>query len=554
MRFIDLFAGTGAFSHVLVKKGCECVFANDRIESSKEIYNKNHHDHPFVLGDLTDMNVHTIPEHDLLCAGFPCFVEGTMVLTNHGYKRIEEVSLDDKLLTHTGNFQPILNLQSKLYTGTLYHIALQYHPDPIVCTEEHPFYVRTRQRKWNNSLRRYEYTFHAPEWKKASDITCDDYFGMVINTHSILPTSTNHEKKIPEWIHDAPVEYIREFLNRCETNHGKTAMVSHDVALGLQRLYLKSGQIVSVDRVQECYCVRKVVEHPCAFMDNGYAWFPQKDQDRSMEHTTNRRVYNFEVEQDNSYIVSNTIVHNCQPFSVAGQRKGFNDPRSNVFWKIMEIVNHHKPSIILLENVKNLRTHDQGRTLQIILSSLSEAGYHVKHAIVDTANVTHVPQHRERIYIVGFRDKPMCDLFEFDFPPVQNRPILDFLETNVPAKYYYTDRLQVFDIIRQSVTKPIATTNTVYQYRRYYVRENKNNQCPTLTANMGSGGHNVPLVLDANGIRKLTPKECFLLQGFPTDYIIPPTLSDSALYKLAGNAVSVPVVNLLVEKLLALVK
>ena len=91
----------------------------------------------------------------------------------------------------------------------------------------------------------------------------------------------------------------------------------------------------------------------------------------------------------------------------------------------------------------------------------------------------------------------------------------------------------------------------LYQYRRTFVRENKSNCCPTLTANMGSGGHNVPLLKDKKGIRKLTPRECFNLQGFPRDYKLP-DLSDSALYHLAGNAVSVPVVKLIVDKIINL--
>lgn len=639
MKYIDLFAGTGAFSHVLGKKGFQCVFANDVAESSQEIYHKNHGGHPFVLSNLNDIDVHTIPKHDLLCAGFPCFVEGTMVLTKNGYKPIQEVSLGEKLLTHTGIFQSIVNSQTKLYVGKLYHLVLKYHPDPIVCTEDHPFFVRTKQRKWNNSLRRYEYTFNDAEWKKASEITHNDYFGMVINAHAMTPTftfdqhltitldnmdmwfmigyfvgdgwidgdcmnkisfamsdkeeeyvvqrisnilditdekcdsdkckkfgcrdevwcsilqnfgKTGFEKKIPEWVQDAPVEYIKEFL------HGylcaNVTTVSQDLALGLQRLYLKSGQIVSIDKIvneRPCYRVRNILDptkNKCAFLESGYAWFPQK-KDKMVEQTTDTMVYNFEVEHDNSYIVSNTIVHNCQPFSIAGKREGFNDPRSNVFWKILEIVQYHCPSILLLENVKNLKTHDDGKTFTTISSSLSNLGYHIKYDVLDTSQITHVPHHRERIYIVAFRDKNIYERFQFNFDAVDNNPISSFLEKTIPSKYYYTSKLRVFPVIQASVTKPVMTTNTVYQYRRHYVRENKKKMCPTLTANMGAGGHNVPLILDAKGIRKLTPRECFNLQGFPTDYVLP-EISDSSLYKLAGNAVSVPVVELIVENLI----
>ena len=102
-----------------------------------------------------------------------------------------------------------------------------------------------------------------------------------------------------------------------------------------------------------------------------------------------------------------------------------------------------------------------------------------------------------------------------------------------------------------SYKRNVVKKNTVYQYRRVYVRENKSDECPTLTANMGSGGHNVPLILDENGIRKLTPRECFNLQGFPNTYKLP-QLSGSALYKLAGNAVSLPVVELIAKRLIPL--
>ena len=237
----------------------------------------------------------------------------------------------------------------------------------------------------------------------------------------------------------------------------------------------------------------------------------------------------------------------CQPFSIAGEKKGFDDKRSNVFWKIVEILEKHKPEIIILENVKNLKSHDKGNTYKIIEKKLQEIGYHIKTAILDTNKITNIPQHRERIYIIGFRDKEKYDKFNFEFPEQEQGKICDMLEENVDNKYYYSDRFKVFDEIEKCITKNISE-NVLYQYRRFYVRENKSNCCPTLTANMGGGGHNVPLLKDDKGIRKLTPRECFNLQGFPKDYKLP-DVCDSALYKLAGNAVSVPVVNLIVNKL-----
>ncbi len=238
----------------------------------------------------------------------------------------------------------------------------------------------------------------------------------------------------------------------------------------------------------------------------------------------------------------------CQPFSVAGKQLGFEDTRSNVFWKIFEIIDHHSPEFVILENVKNLVTHDNGNTFDVIKTQLTNRGYHIRYKVLNTADITDIPQHRERIYLVCIKSKEIYDKFNLDFPKVTRKKITDMLEATVPDKYYYTSASSTWPLVSEAVKKK----NTIYQYRRVYVRENKSSVCPTLTANMGGGGHNVPLVLDEKGIRKLTPRECFNFQGFPASYKLP-SLADSHLYKLAGNAVSVPVVKLIAERLMELV-
>jgi DNA (cytosine-5)-methyltransferase 1 len=217
---------------------------------------------------------------------------------------------------------------------------------------------------------------------------------------------------------------------------------------------------------------------------------------------------------------------------------------------LLSIIGAHQLRIVVLENVKNLQSHDNGNTFNIIRNNLERLGYYVKYAVLNTCKLSGVPQNRERIYIVCFKERELYERFNFDFEEVANAPISSFLETDVPAKYYYTERSTIYETLRSSVIKNI-NTNTVYQYRRYYVRENKNGVCPTLTANMGSGGHYVPIILDERGIRKLTPRECFNLQGFPRDYKLP-NLCDSKLYSLAGNAVSVPIVRLVAKRLIGL--
>ena len=238
----------------------------------------------------------------------------------------------------------------------------------------------------------------------------------------------------------------------------------------------------------------------------------------------------------------------CQPFSIAGMQKGFDDDRSNVFWKILSIIKNNNPGIVILENVKNLQSHDNGNTFKIIIENLEKLDYYVKYSILNTSKITGIPQNRERIYIICFKDKNMFDHFNFDFPEIKLKTISTFLEKDIPDKYYYNNSTIIYDELQKNVVKHISS-NTIYQYRRYYVRENKNNVCPTLTANMGGGGHNVPIILDDKGIRKLTPRECFNLQGFPNEYKLP-CISTNKLYSLSGNAVSIPVVALIANKLI----
>lgn len=229
----------------------------------------------------------------------------------------------------------------------------------------------------------------------------------------------------------------------------------------------------------------------------------------------------------------------CQAFSVAGYRKGFKDPRGNVFWEIVRILDEKKPSVVFLENVKNLTGHDGGKTFKVVVEALESLGYNVSYKVMNAAEYSKIPQNRERIYIVGFLKKK--DYAKFEFPKELNATLnlADFIDfqSKVDDNFYYNDKYMTKELI-----KSITRQDTVYQWRRHYVRENKSGLCPTLTANMGTGGHNVPLVLTKHGIRKLTPRECFNLMGFPKTFKLPTGLANSQLYKQAGNAVVVPVI------------
>lgn len=237
----------------------------------------------------------------------------------------------------------------------------------------------------------------------------------------------------------------------------------------------------------------------------------------------------------------------CQAFSIAGLRKGFEDTRGTLFFDVAEIIKIHRPKAVFLENVKNLQSHDNGNTFKVIVDTLEELGYIVYYKVLNAKDYANVPQNRERIFIVCFDKSQIKNHDEFSFPKseVLTKRIRDLIEETDDLRLFYTRKMSHYEELRHSIT----SFDSIYQWRRVYVRENKNNVCPTLTANMGTGGHNVPLILTEKGIRKLSPKECLNFQGFPSKYVFPESLAMSACYKQAGNSVVVPLIEKIVKNI-----
>ena len=249
----------------------------------------------------------------------------------------------------------------------------------------------------------------------------------------------------------------------------------------------------------------------------------------------------------------------CQPFSVAGHRKGFEDDRGGLFFQIIRLIEEleqdkRKPKVIFLENVKNMYTHDNGKTYLKMKSELEQKGYHIVKKILNTCEYGNIPQNRERLYIIGFLDENVKNRFKWPEKikltnTIEN--VINWSGEGIDKKYFYNESSKCWDLLNEAMTQK----HSIYQFRRVYVRENKSGVCPTLTANMGMGGHNVPLIRDDNNkIRKLTPRECLLLQGFPSTFIIPKDIADSRIYKQAGNSVSVNVIKRIAEEILKALK
>jgi len=236
----------------------------------------------------------------------------------------------------------------------------------------------------------------------------------------------------------------------------------------------------------------------------------------------------------------------CQPFSSAGLKKGFADTRGTLFFEIERIIQEKRPKAFLLENVKQLQTHDRGRTLKVILSHLNELDYYVAYVILRAGDFG-VPQNRERTYIVGF-DKHYYDIsenYEFRFPaPTHEKTRLgDILESNVDDRYTLTDTIwEGFKKRKQNnVNRGAGFGYCLFTEDSPYVS--------TLVARYYKDGQEILIDQgpDKNP-RKLTPRECARLQGFPDSFIIP--VSNMQAYKQFGNSVAIPVVRAVAKRII----
>ena len=216
----------------------------------------------------------------------------------------------------------------------------------------------------------------------------------------------------------------------------------------------------------------------------------------------------------------------CQTFSICGSRKGFRSAEGTLFFSICKILDEKRPYALMLENVKNLKSHDGGRTISKIMAMLRDLGYNARYDILNALDFG-LPQKRERTIIVGFRDSA---LFEFPEHCENTGRLEDILEDVIPDKYFLSN-----DIRRKRFekVKPGYPTPSIWH-------ENKSGNISALPyscALRAGASHNY---LSVNGIRRLTPRELLRLQGFPDNFKI--IVSDAQIRKQAGNSVSIPVI------------
>jgi DNA (cytosine-5)-methyltransferase 1 len=336
---------------------------------------------------------------ELIFAGFPCFIAGTHVFTEAGYKPIEEVDWNDQLMTHMGRYQPIVNIQEKLVpTGTnLYKLHIKYHQFPITGTAEHPFYVRTQlggDIEDGNGL-------SEPHWKPLHALTPNDYCGTVSAT--ALSAIATHKDQFVEI-----------------TNEGKHIWWTRVEAL----------------------IELPITSHPVP-------------------------VYNFEVAEDNSYVVENAIVHNCQGFSHAGKKRT-DDPRNELVHEFVRATRLIQPTWVIGENVRGLLSrkgvfppNTSPRPVIDIIEELFEGiGYRISYKVVDATEVG-VPQKRKRLLIVGHKGDKYPHL-NWPSPPPTPPTIRSILTptlegaVEVPALYKPSEQPAQFWILTTETTPPSA--------------------------------------------------------------------------------------------------
>ena len=713
---MSLFSGMGGDSLGIKKAGGNVVayseFWNKACESHDLNFPgctllRNDKEKPKDQTNIQKITDAQFEEHrnkiDLIFAGFPCFVKGTPVLTNAGYKNIENVNLHDTLLTHTGQFKKINNLQTKMYSGFLYTIYVKYHHHNIVCSEEHPFYVRTKTKNGEKNGN----IFDTPKWKKAKELTDCDYVGMVVNKKSIIPELTTnkgmnknfslklttrlddpdmwymmgyflgdgwvedttkkngncmnkiifamntndetevltrirkilpitdiqcptgkcnkygcsnkrwynilklfgkyaHGKVIPEWVHDAPNEYISEFINGYKKADGnirntrcsRYTTVSQDIAYGIQRLYLKLGLVFGTQKdirpyshiiqgrevkQRNTYCIsgyEQLKRPSLAFIDDDYVWFPISIKKNT---GTNIQVFNFEVDEDNSYIVSNVIVHNCQGFSNGGKKKE-NDPRNSLFNEFVRATRLINPKYIIGENVQGLlsrKTASKENYIDVIKAEFERIGYSV-HYKVCLAEEYNVPQKRRRLIIVGIRNDidqafsfpegndtnmGLESIIKFNMEGTIKIDEDDFDMTSLPEECIVTDlnntenedteNIHPYLKLKAKIRNQTWADKTHHSTLSFGKRDSPihaeivdiRNPSKTIICTYDHQPRLFVPIRNSNGyyLRCILPDELKQIQGFPPDYQLSGNKKEKI--KQIGNAVPPPLIEVIVKKL-----
>lgn len=635
IKLFEMFAGYGGASFALKKNNIEhkTIGYSDIKEHAIELYELNH---PNVknFGDCTKINPNELEDFDLLTGGFPCFVAGTKIITNQGYKNIEDVVVGDLVLTHKNRFKKVVKIGNQ-FSKTI-NLKIQGIKETTT-TYEHPYYVRTMTRK--NEKR----NFSEPYWKDAGKIEKGDFIGI-----PILQTSNNQynltksdcwmlgryvadghiklykrkerincyaygvvfsigigkeneflnkigrhvtfhqhgkslhrgilnskkwvefivdnkfgrsalEKRIPQFILDLPVDLLEEFLNGymagdgCFTeNQFKASSISEELVMGLNLAIAKiykvnssfnynkrksttiiEGRIVNQHDSFSTTFNKEIKKQSKSIVIDDIVWVRFKER---IENNVNERVYNLEVEEDNSYTANNAIVHNCQDVSLAG-KNDLSKGRTILFDEIIRIAEVKKPRFMLLENVKGLLSKRHKQFYQHTLDELNRIGYYFKIEVLNSKDYG-IPHNRERVWYVCFKNKEDYESYQTPTKEELSKSVVDLLELNIQTNVFkHTNRID-YSKIPTNLNKTnkivkISLPNNVGKIHQQDQLIFDNGILPCLVGTVMGITKSCKLIYPQ--LRFLTPKECFRFMGFSNDEINLGNLKTNKLYDLAGN-------------------
>ena len=227
----------------------------------------------------------------------------------------------------------------------------------------------------------------------------------------------------------------------------------------------------------------------------------------------------------------------CQAFSSVGLKKGFSDPRGNLFFETARIINGINPKVVFFENVSNIVKHDNGNTFKTICDTLSQLGYYYCYKIMNASDYG-IPQQRNRLYLVAFKEKKYVDNFIFPNEKKLKKTAFEYFDKEKQPDCYYMDNHKKWD----EMLKFMTDHNRIYRFTDWGMSKGREGICPTLLAAMGSPYERIPFFYDDYSVRKITQREAARLQGFPEDFEFPLKKTPKQVYKQIGNSVCIPIV------------
>lgn len=570
MKFFDAFAGIGGIRLGMEVAGNECVGYSEISPYSRRSYQAMHD----TANEILHEDITQITEEDwlelkekgveMLVGGFPCFIAGTLITTDKGLKPIEDIREGDNVLTHNKVYQKVVVPMKKEKKG-IYRMRVFSRVHTYV-TEEHPFYVREILRRPKKGEYPYALKLSEPKWVAAKDL--DIYRHLIgfatdwnqkdnVNMDEVQLTKLGQDlangslTSVPMGILQLSSGQLRTVLHGYASTQEKTRTDNYymrllcdteELAYGLGQAFQKAfGFGYDIARFGEKY---EVITRGIPDV-GGMLWYPVKEMFYVSEWEG--AVYNLEVANDNSYVANNMVVHNCQAFSIAGHRKGFEDTRGTLFFDMARGVRAINPKVVVLENVKGLINHDNGQTLEVIVKTLEDLGYVVEWELFNSKYFG-VAQNRERIVILAWRKdifvKTVLNEIKATHTEVTTS-IEDILEPELIEKHSL-DRLLPY-LMEHLKDKPFrhGEINVIGQCKGGYESAGRvlhpKGICTTLLTMKGGGRE--PKVYHEGRLRRLSPIECWRLQGFPDElfYKAEEVVAMTKLYEQSGNSVSVPV-------------